>query len=257
MTEDPRAPPPPASSGSAPSSLAQRAASPTPTVSVAASDFYGPPCATPTRASAWCPRCWPAGPCGWSAASTSRTPFTYVPRPRRRHDPRRGRPAPVELVPARPHRPPGHPARARRAGRGGGGVPCHGCRPSPPWALGALGVVVSRDPRARGDGVHVHAPLRAGLHRGQGGSDSTPDAARVAVKETVDWWRTRPGDSARRDLVADHRVARRRRRLGLGRVVAGDRREDPSAPAPQAREHGGKGAATPGRISGRSRSRPG
>ncbi len=225
--------------------LAQRDASPTPTVSVAASDFYGPLVRNAHAGERLVPTVL-AGPDHAGVGQPRPAALVHLrARPRRRDDPRRGDPRPLGLVPARAHRSPGHPARARRAGGGRG----RGARPAdvghPGVGAHARWVRCRATPASwRRRRTCSPAPSCSTRRAARSASGWRPPRSATGVKETVAWWRTDRADRVTQpagDLVAHHGVARRRRRLGLGRLVAGDRAEDLLGHAPHAREHGVEG----------------
>ena len=177
--------------------LAQRDASATPTVSVAASDFYGPLVRNAHAGERLVPTVL-AGTDDAGAGQPRPAALLHLrPRPGRGDD-RRRRPGRSCGTPSctRPTAPRGHPAPPRRAGRRGR----RRARPphvGDPGARAACGRArLARDARAGRDGLHVQPPLRARLDRQRAAPRRSPRRRwRPAIKETVAWWRAQEGSA--------------------------------------------------------------
>ena len=140
--------------------LAQREASATPTVSVAASDFYGPLVRSRTRASALVPTVLAGRTMRVVGSPDQPHSFTYVPDLAAAMIAAAARPGAVELVPPRAHRARAHPARLVElvAGRGRRARPedvgAPGCRCS-----ARVGTGLARHARAGRDGYMFARPF--------------------------------------------------------------------------------------------------
>lgn len=173
--------------------LAQRDASPTPTVSVAASDFYGPLVRNAHAGERLVPTVLAGRTMRVMGSLDEPHSFTYVP----------DLAAAMIRAAATPdlwdsflHAPTAPPVTQRELVEqvaAAGGVPVPRTSAIPAWALRALGVV-SRDTRELAETSYMFTgPFVLDSSRSQERLGLAPTPLGTGVKETVDWWRTVAG----------------------------------------------------------------
>ena len=176
--------------------LAQREASATPTVSVAASDFYGPLVRNAHAGERLVPTVLAGRTMRVLGSLDQPHSFTYVPDLAAAMIAAAARPTCGTRSSTRPPR--------RRSPSGGssswspaaGGVPVPRMSALPVPVLGALGLVSRADARAGRDGLHVRAALRLDSSASEERLGLGPTPLADGLARTVAWWRAQQEEAA-------------------------------------------------------------
>jgi nucleoside-diphosphate-sugar epimerase len=170
--------------------LAQRAASPTPTVSVAASDFYGPLVRTAHAGERLVPTVLAGRTMRVMGSLDQPHSFTYVPDLAAAMVRAAATPALWDSVLHAPTAPPVTQRELVEQVAAAAGVPAPRMTAIPGWALAAVGVV-SRDTRELAETSYMFtAPFVLDSTRSQELLEMAPTPFSTGVKETVAWWRS-------------------------------------------------------------------
>lgn len=173
--------------------LAQRDASPTPTVSVAASDFYGPLVRNAHAGERLVPTVLAGRTMRVMGSLDQPHSFTYVPDLAAAMIRAAATPALWDSFLHAPTAPPVTQRELVEQVAAAGGVPVPRTSAIPPWALRALGVV-SHDTRELAETSYMFTrPFVLDSTRSQERLGLAPTPLGTGVKETVDWWRTVAG----------------------------------------------------------------